>query len=165
MKNLIKIISGGQTGVDQAALKAAFEQGLQIGGWCPPGRICENGAIPEAYPLVESLHDRSLNAPLIKHSQRTEYNVRDSDATLVLSPAGQEHDKGTNWTLTCTRKYDKPYIVIDPYLPNAEQLVMNWFKRNSIKVLNIAGPSEKNAPGVSKQTYRLLRSVLIRFCE
>lgn len=162
MKNLITIISGGQTGVDQAALKAAFEQGFQIGGWCPPGRICENGEIPEEYPLIESLLDRSSNAPLIKHSQRTELNVRDSDATLVLLPAGLEHDQGTKWTLTSMRKYSKPSIVIDPYLPNAEKLIMNWFKRNSIKVLNIAGPSEKNAPGIGKQTYRLLFSILTK---
>lgn len=161
----MKIISGGQTGVDQAALKTALEQGFQTGGWCPPGRICENGIIPEEYPLVETLHDRSLNAPLIRHSQRTEYNVRDSDATLVLLPAGSEHDQGTKWTLTCTQMYNKPYIVVDPYLPNAEKLIINWLNGNSVGILNIAGPGETNAPGVSKQTYRLLRSVLIGFCE
>ena len=82
----MKIISGGQTGVDRAALKAAQDLGFPTGGWCPPGRLAEDGIIPDRFPLKETPDDRSKDAPHIPRSQRTEWNVRDSDATLLIIP-------------------------------------------------------------------------------
>ncbi len=159
MKKLQKIISGGQTGVDQAALKAGLEQGFQIGGWCPPGRVSENGIISEVYPLIETADDRSQDAPDIKHSQRTKYNVRDSDATLILKPGGIRNDPGTNWTLACAKKYMRPCLVVDPYHPDAEKSVTEWLKRTSIEILNVAGPSENTSSGIGDLICSLLSHV------
>src|SRR5438876_1977372 len=80
-----KIISGGQTGVDRAALDVALELGIPCGGWCPQGRRAEDGVIPARYPLRET--------PWWGYPQRTEWNVRDSDGTLILAEG--EPDRGT----------------------------------------------------------------------
>src|SRR3954468_14778275 len=91
IRTLRKVISGGQTGVDEGALRAARDCGLEIGGWCPPGRECEAGVIPLEYPLKETPSDRSPNTPDVPRSQRTEWNVRDSDGTLVIRARGASY--------------------------------------------------------------------------
>src|SRR5262245_4515029 len=107
----LTIFSGGQTGVDQAALRAGKASGLALGGWCPPGRECESGRIPDDFPLREAPGDRSPNAPEIERSWRTELNVRDSDATLILRrlvPTQRvTRDPGTTWTFACAVLYGK----------------------------------------------------------
>src|SRR2546425_4775996 len=115
MRRLNKIVSGGQTGVDQAALRAAKASGLSVGGWCPPGRLSEAGVIPSEFPLQETERERSPNAPDVPRSQRTEWNVRDSDATLVITAGGvspseaapedRPHDPGTQWAIQCAARY------------------------------------------------------------
>ena len=85
---MIAIVSGGQTGVDQAALRAAQALGLRGGGWCPPGRACESGTIPVQFEMIETPSERSALAPEVARSQRTEWNVRDADATLIVAPGG-----------------------------------------------------------------------------
>src|SRR4051812_7683161 len=112
MPTISRIISGGQTGVDQAALRAARERGLEIGGWCPPGRVCESGLIPEEFPLQETERERSPDAPDVARSQRTEWNVCDSDGTLVIQVA-EESDPGTDWAMKCAARYGKPALVCD----------------------------------------------------
>ena len=155
MKKL-QIISGGQTGVDQAALRAAMEMDFKIGGWCPPGRVCEDNEIPSEFPMVETENERSPQAPDIPRSQRTEYNVRDADATLILKPHDAGIDPGTKWTIECARLYKKPCYIIDPYAPEAEIQICSWLKKKPVRILNIAGPAEETSPGINQQAYHLL---------
>ncbi|MCS6982425.1 MAG: putative molybdenum carrier protein [Flavobacteriales bacterium] len=155
-----KIISGGQTGVDQAALRFAVEKRMKVGGWCPPGRVCEGGVIPPEFPLQETEQERSPDAPDIPRSLRTERNVRDADATLILWPASLKKDPGTEWTIQCAQKLGKPFMVVDPYSLEAKKIIADWILKNSsIKVLNIAGPSENACPGIYNQTLELLESL------
>jgi hypothetical protein len=155
----MKIISGGQTGVDQAALRAAETLGLERGGWCPPGRACEDGTIPERFPLVETPTDRSHLAPQIPRSMRTALNVRDSDATLLIVPAGHA-DAGTECTRTCANSLFRPLLKIDPHQPDAAAVIIDWLASNRPRVLNVAGPSEASVPGIGAATYELLMRVL-----
>jgi hypothetical protein len=158
---IMKVISGGQTGVDQAALRAAAASGTAIGGWCPPGRVCETGKIPDWFPLKETPSDRSPEAPAIPRSQRTEWNVRDSDATLILSPTALESDgAGTRWTAECATRYQKPLLVCDPSGSDELQRVQNWVNDNDIGVLNVAGPSERTCPGIGLHAEEFIQSVL-----
>jgi hypothetical protein len=160
MFELNKVISGGQTGVDQAALRAARERGLALGGWCPPGRVCEAGIIPAHFPLQETPEDRSPGAPDTPHSQRTEWNARDSDATLIIRPrAGAKADPGTDWTQRCARRYKKPLLVCDPADPNSPDKIRQWLGSSSIRTLNVAGPGERAAPGIGDQAHALLVQV------
>jgi len=99
---LRKVISGGQTGVDRAGLDAAMEAGIPIGGFCPKGRLAEDGTIPEIYPLEE------LESP--ESHCRTEKNVIDSDGTLILNKGELTH--GTRLTLDFTIQYCKPSLIV-----------------------------------------------------
>lgn len=140
----MKIISGGQTGVDRAALDVAIELSIAIGGWCTCGRKAEDGTIPAQYQLKET--------PSSAYSQRTEWNVRDSDSTLVLTwglPSG-----GTLMTVKCTTKLNRPLIVIDMLSGPSPQQVGKWLLKNQVEVLNVAGPRESFKPGVIYQAAR-----------
>lgn len=178
MRRLSKVVSGGQTGVDQAALRAARDCGIEIGGWCPPGRVCETGVIPSEFPLRETERDRSPNAPDIPRSQRTEWNVRDSDGTLVIRSGAASHppshrygvagsdaateeaaDAGTEWAMQCAKRYGRPLLVCDLSDPNATQKVQEWLRRVPIKVLSVGGPAESASPGIGDRAYMLMRSV------
>jgi hypothetical protein len=156
---LKKVISGGQTGVDQAALRAAQERGLDCGGWCPPGRECESGIIPARFPLQETSRDRSPYAPGVPRSQRTEWNVRDSDATLILRPQSTGEDLGTDWTARCAAHFGRPLLVIDPGDPEAAFAIKDWLNALEIRTLNVAGSSEGTAPGIGDRAYSLLAEV------
>jgi Circularly permutated YpsA SLOG family len=157
---LTTVISGGQTGVDQAALRAALHCGLTCGGWCPPGRACESGTIPLEFPLRETPSDRSPEAPNVPRSLRTEWNVRDSDATLILRPRGTDAaDPGTGWTDRCVTRYGRHLLICDPRDPDCCRTVLQWLDALSIRTLNVAGPSEQRAPGIGDDSYRVLTSV------
>jgi len=154
----LKIISGGQTGVDQSALFAAIDCGIEAGGWCPPGRVCESGVIPGDLPLQETPADRSPDAPDIPRSQRTEWNVRDADASLVFHFPSENRitDQGIEWTIRCTKHYHKPYLLCDPGDNRSAKKIMQWLKKYNINILNVAGPSELSAEGIGDKVYRLI---------
>ena len=160
MRMPLKVISGGQTGVDQAALAAAQDVGLEINGWCPPGRVSESGTIPEQFPLKETPQERSPDAMNVPRSQRTEWNVRDSDGTLIIRPRNtKELDAGTNWTALCTARYGRPLLICDPMDAEAPERIRQWLAALSIGTLNVAGPSESGVPGIGGQAYALLTKV------
>lgn len=147
---LEKLVSGGQTGVDRAALDVALELGLACGGWCPRGRRAEDGPLAARYPLAET--------PGTAYPQRTEWNVRDSDATLVLSLGPP--DRGTSLTLALARRLGRPHLKLDPRNPAHVAQVHAWLAARSIRVLNVAGPRESRVPGSYAAAAGFLRRLL-----
>ena len=136
--NSVRIVSGGQTGVDRAALDAALESGLAIGGWCPRGRRAEDGAISNRYPLLET--------PSEAYPERTEWNVRDSDVTLIVTRG--DPDGGTALTLRLAKSMGKPVRVIDLESPPFATMVRDWLQELQPAVINVAGPRESSQPGI-----------------
>jgi len=129
-----KIISGGQTGVDRAALDVAIQLGIEHGGWMPKGRLAEDGAVPARYRLQEM--------PTEDYPARTEKNVLESDGTLLISrgsPTG-----GTDYTRRMALKHGKHLLHIDLSLgrqtAEAGSLIASWIELNRIETLNVAGP-------------------------
>lgn len=159
MVHLRKVISGGQTGVDRAALQAAVDTGLDHGGWCPPGRSAADGTIPAGYRLKETPGERSEKAWHIPRSLRTEWNVRDSDGTLVLAPPRPVNDPGTEWTLRACKIYRKPVLVIRIDREDPLHAITAWLNANRIGALNIAGPSSASFPDMENKAYDLLARV------
>ena len=142
------LISGGQTGVDRGALDAALRLGISHGGSCPRGRLAEDGRIPDRYQLCET--DSS------DYTVRTELNVHDSDATLILCrgrPTG-----GTELTLRLAEQHGRPNLVIDlDRAPDPDE-VRRWLVDHRVETLNVAGPRESQSPGIGT----LARDYLIR---
>lgn len=146
---LERVVAGGQTGVDRAALDAAMAQGIDAGGYCPRGRRAEDGRIADAYPLTE--------LPSPAYAARTRANVELADGTLILTVGPLTG--GTALTARAARAADKPYCVIDLTQSNSARRAHEWLATCGIRVLNVAGPRESRLPGV----YRLARRFLQRF--
>jgi hypothetical protein len=153
-----RIVSGGQTGVDRAALDAALERGIPCGGWCPPGRAAEDGSIPGRYPLTETPESSGPEAPDVPNSQRTAWNVRDSDGTLVLTRG--EPDRGTALTIRLAGQSGKPYLVAELAGQPRAADVRHWVQAHGIRVLNVAGPRESSSPGIYHEALQFLRDLL-----
>ena len=150
----IKIISGGQTGVYRAALDIAIKVGLEYGGFCPQGRLAEDGIIPEKYKLTE------LNSP--QYLDRTLENVIIADGSLVIHKGIIED--GTLETIKYCQAFHKPYSKIN-LLESLQQIQLNfdhWVKENNITILNVAGPRESDGP-IYDRTISLLGTILRRF--
>jgi hypothetical protein len=150
---LSKIISGGQSGVDRGALDAALAAGFPCGGWCPAGRVAEDGAIALRYPLTEM--------PSGGYSERTVKNVTDSDATFVIYFA--ELQGGTEQTvLQCVRQR-KPYKLVDATeigATRAAELVRQFIAEHDVSVLNVAGPRQSHAPAAHEYAVRAIGHLL-----
>jgi len=147
---LRKIVSGGQTGVDRGALDVAIALGIPHGGWCPRGRLAEDGRIPDRYELSET------DSP--KYAARTERNVLDSDATLILCrgrPTG-----GTELTLHLARQRGKPHLLVDLDDPPKLAEVRRWLEDEQVALLNVAGPRESQSPGIGKQSAEFMAELL-----
>ena len=137
-----------QTGVDRAALDVALTHGIPAGGWCPFGRLAEDGFIDARYPLEET--------PTAAYAERTEWNVRDSDATLIVcsgAPSG-----GTALTISFARRYGRPIHVVDLDGEADEGALRHWLQRH--QCINVAGPRESGSPGIYEKSRALLKRVL-----
>ena len=145
-----KIISGGQTGVDRAALDTAIALQISHGGWCPAGRMAEDGRIHERYRLVET--DSS------EYVDRTRKNVEDSDGTLILNR--EELEGGTALTLVFANDLNKPVMLVDLDNPPELHKIGNWLASNKIKQFNVAGPRESKRRGIYRQACCFLHSLL-----
>jgi Circularly permutated YpsA SLOG family len=136
--------------VDRAALDVALEKGLPRGGWCPKGRRAEDGALDPHYPLLET--------PSEEYFQRTEWNMRDSDGTLVLTRGTPT--EGTAFTVEIAKKFGKPCLVLDVAEAPSASAVKAWAAEHNVRVLNVAGPRESKCPGIYAQAAQFLRTVL-----
>jgi hypothetical protein len=145
-----KIVSGGQTGVDRAALDVAMALGIPVGGWCPHGRRAEDGVLDPRYPLTET--------PLAAYAQRTAWNVRDSDGTLILF--SDRPSPGTTLTREEAQAQGKALLLVDLTANPGAMEVLRWLGANGIRVLNVAGPRESEAPGVYEAARAFLERVL-----
>ncbi len=147
---LARIVSGGQTGVDRAALDVAIARGIPHGGWCPRGRRAEDGRIPARYALREHAS--------AEYAARTEQNVVDSDATLVLA-IGAPQD-GTALTVRLATRHARPCLVVDLAASPAATTVATWIVECDVRVLNVAGPRESTHPGIHELAAAFLVDVL-----
>jgi len=146
----LRIVSGGQTGVDRAALDVAIELGFEQGGWCPRGRLSEDGPIPSHYSMTET--DSS------EYSVRTERNVLDSDGTLILYR--RRLSGGTQLTYELTSKQNKPCLVLDLLkTPDPEQ-ARQWIVDTEIRILNVAGPRASSSPAIYRIAHAFLKELL-----
>jgi hypothetical protein len=146
----MKIVSGGQSGVDRAALDVALELGIECGGWCPAGRWAEDGPVPARYPLRET--------PSADTAQRTEWNVRDSDGTLLLTSGGAS--PGTDLTRDIARRLGRPVFSWPVDATEDVGLFRRWLQVYGVHTLNVAGPRESEAPGIYDRARRILRACL-----
>jgi len=148
-----KVVSGGQTGVDRAALDAAIKAGVDHGGWIPMGRKAEDGRVPGFYRLCET------ETP--NYAERTEKNVLDSDATLIISRGPLTG--GSRLTMVLAIRHGKPWKHIDLETSASQDAVIqirSWLAQHHVKTLNVAGPRAGNDPGIYGAAFDLLLKIL-----
>jgi hypothetical protein len=147
-----RIVSGGQTGVDRAALDVAIKLGIAHGGWIPRGRLTESGTLPQKYHLKET------SSP--QYSVRTEKNVVDADGTLIISHGPLIG--GTEYTREMATKHSRPWLHIDLDRTgafHAATTINNWILQKKIKTLNVAGPRASEDPAIYQDALNILESV------
>ena len=143
MHRVSKIVSGGQTGADRAALDWAMENGIPLGGWCPKGRKAEDGAIPARYALQET--------PSANYLQRTEWNVRDSDATVIFTMR-EELSGGSKRTADFAQKHRKPWLHLSAVesVERCVERLVDFITQHSVRTLNVAGSRATKEPSVAE---------------
>jgi hypothetical protein len=158
---MLTIVSGGQTGVDRAALDVAIELGIAYRGWCPKGGWAEDRPSPPGllalYPELRETQDADPR-------QRTEWNVRDCDRLMVLvDRAGLPVSKGTAFALECAKALAKPHMVIDIDAGDATGQAAGFLSKGQEPLaVNIGGPRESEAPGIYASTKAFLSHLLAR---
>ena len=162
----MKIISGGQTGVDRAALDVAIERGMEWGGWCPKGGWAEDLTEPAGPSREVSTTEGNPDSnPL----QRTEWNVRDSDAALIITDGqravGLHRHAGAR--IEWARQHGKPELVVDASDAKAPAHAAAWLHAQRKRfgphmTLSIGGPRESEAPGIYVSTRALIAAMLDR---
>ncbi len=145
-----RIVSGGQTGVDRGGLEAAIALGIEHGGWCPRGRIAEDGSIPPDYRLIESASS--------DYWVRTEQNVVDSDGTILLYR--DTLSGGTKFTQKMAKKHSRPYCLVNLNSDWEPRPIRQWLNEHQISVLNVAGPRESSQPGIFAESRDALVKIL-----
>ena len=148
-----KIVSGGQSGVDRAALDVALYLQIPHGGWCPRGRRSEDGPIPEKYLLRET--------ESADYVVRTEKNVLEADGTLILHCGALSG--GTKLTWKLARRHQSPVLAMDLETQNATISIpafWDWIEQQRIATLNVAGPRESSCPGIGDLARGFLIAVL-----
>ncbi len=152
----MKIISGGQTGVDRSALDIALKHGIECDGWCPAGRLDEFGRIPERYPVQEleqgSKEGRSPDRP---------GGLRDSDGTIIVYC--DQLRGGTEYTVECCEQLRQPHQLIDASkvsVEGAAKLIADFVRNHKIDILNVAGPRQSEWPEGYDYAYRALDAFL-----
>ena len=156
---ITKIVSGGQTGVDQAGLLVASKMGFSIGGWCPKGGLDENGVcVLNQYPSL-------VEASTANSDERTVLNIRDSDGTLIIVPCWPLPDKikdGTRLTIDYVVQQGKAHLVISlADQGEAIETILNWISLHNLRVLNIGGPRESSSPGIHQASNILFRELFL----
>lgn len=161
---LRKVISGGQTGVDRAALDASLDHGFPCGGFCPRDRRAEDGTIASRYPLLETESSA--------YEVRTRLNVEHSDGTLIItsgSPTG-----GTAYTIEMARFLQRPCLVIDvdrerqqhdAFSDAVLKKITRWLTRERIETLNVAGPRKSKNHGIYHCSYDIVSSIILTFSD
>lgn len=147
-----KIVSGGQTGADQAALDAAIAWKIPHGGWIPKGRKTEAGKLPNKYQLKET--------PTEEYAERTEKNVIDSDGTLIFSHGDLKG--GSKFTMEMAEKHKRPWLHVDLNLINefeAARKIITWIEQNTIHDLNVAGTRDSEDPVIYQAVIKIMISV------
>jgi len=157
-RRAVKIVSGGQTGVDQGALAAALDLRTPCGGWCPAGRKSEDGTIPVIYP-VEELAGAD-------YVERTLRNVQDSDGTAIIFNG--ELQGGTRLTETYCEEVSKPRVLVNAAAVSETQAIaalLDFVSDNQIHVLNVAGPRASKWSGGHRYAQTLITAVLARLLQ
>lgn len=147
MHTVRRVISGGQTGVDRAALDVARESGIEQGGWCPAGRRAEDGPIGPEYELRETASS--------DYRVRTAANVDEADGTLILNRGRM--GRGTTLTRRLARASGKPCLAVHLDSKTGLQRARKWLAQHRICVLNVAGPRESESPGIGAAAAGWLR--------
>lgn len=152
--HMAKLVSGGQTGADRAALEVGRELDIPIGGWCPAGGWAEDLTEP---PGLLALFPELTPTESVDPAVRTRRNVSEADATLILLPPGAV-SAGTMLSLDLARGLGKHHLVADPA---HRGVVSDWLRRiGDGIVLNVSGPRESQSPGIHDAAVELLRAVL-----
>ncbi|MCY4642767.1 MAG: putative molybdenum carrier protein [Gammaproteobacteria bacterium] len=150
---LRKIISGGQTGVDRAALDAALDNHFPCGGYCPRGRRAEDGVIHARYPLREHASDN--------YADRTRENVLQSDGTLIIY--AHKLKGGTALTAGFCEQYDRPLMLVNAHLDRIEPVTagaLDFFQKFKVCSLNVAGPRKSQWAHGYQYTYRYIDGII-----
>jgi len=158
MEKIKMIRTGGQSGVDRAALDAARTNGITTCGWCPKGGWAEDHPNP---PGILAFYPELKETPSARPEQRTVWNVRDADATLIIDPAQSVASPGTALTAKAAKAFGKPCLVVSG--ENSTQEIVDWLAGlEDGLILNVAGPRESECEGAYAKAVQILEEVYDR---